>query len=135
MSGDGQISAQLGAFQAAGPNARAGVMIRETLAPGSRYAFLGLEPDGQFCSQYRTKTSHRTSLTKSGPGSPPNTWVRLVRVGNTLYGYRSTEGINWSLVDSVAIPMATSTYLGFAVASGGTNTPSAGTFTNATIIP
>jgi regulation of enolase protein 1 (concanavalin A-like superfamily) len=110
-------------------------MIRETLAPGSRYAFMGISPGGTFRSQSRSGTSGSTASTVSSAGVPPNAWARLVRTGNSLYSYQSTTGTNWTLVTSNSITMATNLYFGLAVASGNTNTLNTSTFTNLTVVP
>ena len=135
MSADGEIRAQLSAVPNTSTNARVGVMIRETLTPGSRYAFIGISPGGTFRAQRRTSTSSSTASTVSSACAPPNVWVRLVRTGKTLYSYRSTDGTNWTLVSSNKITMATNIYFGLAVASGNTNTLNTSTFTNVTVVP
>lgn len=134
MSGDGEIRAKVLAITGNNTNARAGVMIRESLTPGSRYAFMGVSPNGRFGSQTRSSTSGSTASTTSSSGTLPNTWVRLVRSGNTLTSYRSTNGSSWTQVSTQTITMATNIYLGFAVASG-TTTLSTGTFSNASVTP
>jgi hypothetical protein len=58
-----------------------------------------------------------------------------VRTGNALYGYKSSDGINWTQVDSRNITMATNIYIGLAVASGSSNTLNAVTFSNMTVVP
>jgi sulfur relay (sulfurtransferase) complex TusBCD TusD component (DsrE family) len=135
MSADSEIRAQLSSVPNTSTNARIGVMIRETLAPGSRYAFMGISPGGTFRSQSRSGTSGSTASTVSSAGVPPNVWGRLVRAGNSLYSYQSTTGTNWTLVTSNSITMATNIYFGLAVASGNTNTLNTSTFTNLTVVP
>ncbi len=109
-------------------------MIRETLTPGSRYAFIGLAPNGYYRVQRRTTTFGSTSSGKSGSGVPPNVWVRLMRSNNVFYSYRSADGTNWTRINSPTIPMATNVYMGFAVASG-TNTLNRATLSHPTLIP
>ena len=135
MSGNGEIRAQISSIQNTSTNARAGVMIRETLTSGSRYAFMGISPDGRFRAQRRSSTGGSTSTRTSGSGTPPNEWVRLVRSGNVFYTYRSTDASNWTLVSSNAITMASNVYVGFAVASGNTNTLNTARFSTATVVP
>ena len=135
MSADGEIRAQLSSVPNTSTNARVGVIIRETLTPGSEYAFMGISPGGTFRSQSRSSTSGSTVSTVSSGCAPPNVWARLVRAGNSLYSYQSTTGTNWTLVSSNSITMATNIYFGLAVASGSTNTLNTSTFTNLTVVP
>lgn len=135
LSGDGEIRAQLVSVQDTGANARAGLMMRETLSPGSQYGFMGCSADGAMCWQYRKHTDGNSDSTLTDTGAIPSAWIRLVRSGNTLYGYQSTNGTDWVLVTSKAIPMAKEIYFGLAVASGSPDILNTSTFTNATIIP
>jgi len=135
LSGDGEIKARLNSVGNTGTSGRIGVIIRESLTSGSEYAFMGISPDGTFRWQRRSNTGGSTSTTTSTISTPPNTWVRLVRTGNTLYGYSSTDGTTWTLVNSRSITMATNIYVGLAVASGSSNTLNTSTFTNLTVVP
>jgi regulation of enolase protein 1 (concanavalin A-like superfamily) len=133
LSADGEIRARL-ASQETGANKRAGVMIRETLTSGAEYAFMGISPN-TYRWQHRATTASSTSSLTLGSASPPNLWVRLVRRGKTFSGYRSSDGVNWIRVISRNLSMASSIYIGLAVASGSANTPNLSTFSNVTVIP
>ena len=135
LSGDGEIKAQISSMQTTSMSARAGGMIRESLTSGSKYAFMGISPDGTFWWQARNYTGGSTRSITSSVGMPPNAWLRLVRTGDTLYGYESTDGTTWTLVNSRKITMATSIYVGLVVASGSTNTLNTATFTNTNVVP
>jgi len=135
LSGDGEIRAQVASVQNTSSSAIAGVMIREALTSSSKYALTGISPNGAFRWQRRSSTGGGTSTTKGGNGSLANAWVRLVRTGNTLLGYKSNDGANWTLINSSTINMAPNIYVGFVVASGTTSTMSSSTFTNPTVIP
>jgi hypothetical protein len=126
LSGDGEISAQISS--ASGSSYTAGVMIREALIPNSSYAFIGAS-NGKLRRQRRNSTGGSTSSTSSGTAKFPNVWVRLVRSGNTITRYQSSDGVNWTSTDSFTTSMASEIYMGLAVASnGGTNIANA-TFT------
>lgn len=135
LSRDGEITVQLNSAENTGANGRIGVIIRESLTSGSEYAFMGVSPDGQFRFQLRTKTGGPTSSTTSTTGMPPNVWVRLVRNGNTIYGYSSTEGTTWTQVNSAKVMMAVNIYIGLAVASGSSTTLNTATFSNLRVVP
>jgi regulation of enolase protein 1 (concanavalin A-like superfamily) len=136
LSSDGEIKVRLNSVENTGASGRIGVMIRESLTSGSEYAFMGISSDGTFRWQCRSWTGFWTwSTTSSTIGTPPDVWMRLVRTGNTLYGYRSTDGTNWTQVNSRRITMATEIYVGLAVASGSSNTLNTATFTDMTVVP
>jgi hypothetical protein len=135
LSGDGEVRAQITSAQNTGSGDCVGAMIRESLTTGSKYALMGLSPGGPFRWQRRTSTGGNTSSSKAGSATPPNAWTRLVRTGNTLAGYKSTTGTNWTLVSSSTITMATNIYIGFAVASGNTNRLATCLLTNVAVTP
>jgi len=132
---DGEIRARLTAVETNNLDGDFGVMIRESLSPNSKYAFMGVAQDLKFVSQRRSSSAGSTYSTVSTASTLPNTWVRLVRSGSTLTGYRSADGANWTSVNSTSITMATNIYVGFAVASGNTNLLSSATFDNAFVRP
>jgi hypothetical protein len=136
LTADGEIRGQISSIQGSGGGgADAGAMIRENLTSGSRYAFMGITPAGSFRWQRRSSTSGGTSTTKAGSATLPKVWVRVVRTGNTLYGYKSTDGVNWTLVNSSTISMSANAYIGWAVASGSSTTLDTSVFTNVTVVP
>jgi hypothetical protein len=135
LSADGEIKARINSVTNSGSGGRTGVMIRESLTSSSRYAFMGISNDGTFRWQRRINSGGGTSGTTSLTGTPPNVWIRLVRTGNSIYGYKSTDGVNWTLVNSRNITMAANIYIGLAVASGSSSTLSTATFSDLTVIP
>jgi hypothetical protein len=135
LSGDGEIRAQIASAQNTGSGDMTGAMIRESLTSGSKYALMGLSPASAMRWQRRTSTGGGTSSSKAGNASLPNVWVRVVRSGNTLSGYKSTDGVNWTLVNSVNITIASNVYIGFAVASGSINTMTTSLLKNVTVVP
>ena len=110
-------------------------MIRETLASGAKCVFLGISPDGVYRWQRRNRTGNKMSSSSVGSGLPPNAWVRLVRTGNTIYGYTSTDGVTWNSVGSQNVTMASNVYFGLAVASGSSTTSNTSTFSNVLLVP
>jgi regulation of enolase protein 1 (concanavalin A-like superfamily) len=134
LSGNGELTVRLNPAENKG-SGRFGVMVRESLTKGSEYAFLGISPDGTLRWQGRSKTGGSTLSAASTIGAQQSVWVRIVRTGNVLYGYQSTDGTHWTKVNSQTITMATQVYAGLAVASGSAETLSAATFANVTVVP
>jgi regulation of enolase protein 1 (concanavalin A-like superfamily) len=135
ISGDGQITARITALQDTGDLARAGVMIRDTLASNSRHVFLGLAGNGGYRWVRRTGFNSNTSTTKSGSAVVPASWVRLVRSGNTISTYKSADGSAWTMVGTLTAPLPVTCYFGLAVASGSNSTLNTAQFSNVSITP
>ena len=135
MSGDGEIRARIPAPGNTGTGARLGVMIRNDLTPVGMYAFMGIDETSTYTWQRRMATGGNKYSTTSGSGTAPSIWVRVVRTGGKLYGYKSTDGISWTVVNSFSISMGTTTYVGLVVASGSTTTLNTTVFDNITVVP
>src|SRR5215831_13547745 len=81
LSGDGTIIARVVSQSPTDPWAKAGVMIRETLAANSRHAFMALTSGNGVAFQRRLATGgNSTGTTVAGPAAPY--WVKLTRSGN-----------------------------------------------------
>jgi len=135
LSGDGEIRAQVYSVQNTGSSGCVGVMIRESLTSGSSYSLVGLTPGGAFRWQARTGTGGSTVSGQSSAAAPPNAWVRLVRSGNTLTSYQSSDGVNWTTVNTSTNVMASNIYIGLGVASGSSGTLNTPIFNNVTAVP
>jgi hypothetical protein len=119
LSRDGEITARVDSVSATHPWTKAGVMIRETLSPSSRFAFTLLSPANGVDFQYRVSTGG--SAGRAGPYeevSRPPYWVRLQRIGNVFTAYVSPDGNTWRQQGSpTTITMASDVYVGLAVTS------------------
>ena len=116
MSGDGQIVARVASQTNTNPWAKAGVMIRETLTPGSRQAMMVLTPANGAVFQRRVTTGGSSATTSGGSVTAPY-WVKLVRAGTSFTGYTSADGVVWTQVGSATIVMGNDVFLGLAVTS------------------
>jgi regulation of enolase protein 1 (concanavalin A-like superfamily) len=125
-SGDCSILARVTAVQNTSANAKAGVMIRETVADTSIQASCTVA-NGSVAFIRRLATGG-TSTTTTVSGLNPPYWVRLERVGNVFTASHSPDGSNWTTVGSDTITMATTATLGLAVTS-----QADGTLTNTTL--
>jgi beta-galactosidase len=110
------IRARVGSIQNTSGNAKAAVMIRETLDSNSRHALVDVEPSAGIEFLYRTTTGGASSAFVVAGQTAPN-WVRLTRTNNTFTAYWSPDGTFWNQIGSPAdIPMTgTSGYVGLAV--------------------
>ncbi|HKQ40028.1 MAG TPA: lamin tail domain-containing protein [Verrucomicrobiae bacterium] len=121
-SGDFDLKVRIQSLDLSDAWAEAGLMARESLDPGSRFASVMATPtiSGSYF-QSRSTVNGQTTLAGSFPVNFPNTWVRLQRVGDQLNGYASLDGQNWKLLGSVTIVLPANLSLGFAVSSHNTN--------------
>ena len=131
LSGDGEIRARVVGVQNTDAWAKAGVMIRETTAAGSKQASTFLTSANGVAFQ-RRETSDGISLHIGAPGAAP-TWVRLVRAGNLFTSYYSTDGKAWSVVGTATVAMGTDVMVGLAVTSHKNGTPNLSTFDQITV--
>jgi regulation of enolase protein 1 (concanavalin A-like superfamily)/chitodextrinase len=116
LIGDGSITARVVSQSNTNVWAKAGVMIRETLAPGSTYAAVEVTPAEGVAYQGRTVTNG-SAVSTVGPFIKAPYWVRVVRAGSTFSGYTSADGVTWNLVGTYTITMAAQVYAGLIVSS------------------
>lgn len=103
--------------------ALAGVMFRESLAPGSRHAAVVITTQGKAKFRRRITTGGPTLSDGPGMGSMfAPAWVKLSRRGNVFSAYLSTNGTTWIRVhtsQTVALPATVDVGI-MALRSGGT---------------
>jgi fibronectin type 3 domain-containing protein len=116
MNGDGEIRARVVSVENTDPSAKGGVMIRETLAVGSRHVLVDMKAGGGLETIRRTGTDAYSSVSTTN-GSVPY-WVRLTRTGTSFQAYYSADGNSWTNFGTArTISMGTSAYAGLAVCS------------------
>jgi hypothetical protein len=129
-TGDGQITVRIPSIQA-GWDTRAGVMVRETLDPTSKYvSLLGRPSDSVKGNNPSAVNEGAEFKAKDVTGSSPKKigevdliqndmadWLKIVRIGNTFYSFASLDGTNWNAVGSTTVVMNTNVYIGAWVAS------------------
>ncbi len=133
LVGDGSIVARVTSLQGV-TYPQVGVMIRETLAPGSTDALVFFQPNaGDFVTRATTGASLTTQITTFYATTPY--WTKLVRVGNAFTGYVSVDGTNWTQIGTpTTVAMASAAYAGLAVSSQSTATLETATFDNVSVI-
>lgn len=154
--GDVTITARITGSQNSGSNALAGVMIRSSLGSDVAGALMGYDAGTQ-----NTVFEHRAAAAKQATyglkvyGEPDEDlsrnagvaiqsfgaeaastplWVRLVRSGNMITGYTSTDGTNWTQAGVTTLDaLAPVAEVGLAVSSGTYNLLNTSTFDNVTV--
>jgi regulation of enolase protein 1 (concanavalin A-like superfamily) len=116
-AGDGSITARVVSQTDTYYWAKAGVMIRETLAAGATNALVAITPSNGVVYQARSATGGSSADITFGPIVHTPYWLRVVRAGNVFTGYLSPDGSTWTSLGQTTIAMASQAYVGLAVAS------------------
>ena len=132
LSGDGQIVARVTSEQNTSSFAKAGVMLRESANAGAAHVMLDVKPDGSIEFMTRLTTNGATSFIAAS-SQPFPAWLKLARSGNTVTGYRSSDGSNWIAVGSTSVTMSTSASIGLAVTSHDTSALNTSMFDNVAV--
>ena len=132
LTGDGSIVTKVATEQDVANWTKAGVMLRETLDPGSRQAFMLVSPAKGLAFQRRVDTGGVSTNTAGGGGTAPY-YVKLTRSGTTITAAISADGSNWTTVGSDTIAMASTIYAGLAVSSHVYGTVATATFTSTAV--
>jgi hypothetical protein len=148
LTGVGSIIARVESVENTAGWAKCGVMIRETLDPGSKFAAVYVMPtnaDGTPTNgvrfQARTDTDASATSDTSISTDEQRTivapyWVKLERdVAGNFRGYYSSNGVSWTPMawNSQSISMSGNVYIGLALTSNNTNAVCEAKISNVTI--
>ncbi|MBS1817929.1 MAG: hypothetical protein JSU08_08375 [Acidobacteria bacterium] len=132
VNGDADLIVRVASVQNTNSYAKAGVMLRESTAPGAAHVILDVRPDGSVEFMTRTATGGQTTYL-AGASQPTPTWLKLSRSGNTVTGSVSSNGSAWSTVGSTTTSMSASALFGFLVNSHTTAARDTSTFDNVSL--
>jgi len=135
LTGIGSIVARVGSLTNTDPYAKAGVMIRETLDPDSKYSVVSLTPDNGVLAEYRSDTGVNSELTASLTGIVAPYWVKIERdLGGNLTAYCSANGSTWEMLGQpIPFQMSSNAYVGLAVTAHNVTATCEAKFSNVTI--
>ncbi len=134
LSGNATIVAKVESIDNTNGWAKAGVMIRESLDPGSKFAYVvGTPAQGVSFGWRQTTSATCGSATQAGLTMPQ--WVKLTRTGDAFTAQYSDDGQTWTdiknadgTVTSTTIAMTGSLYIGLCVTSHNATAVAAGEF-------
>ena len=141
VSGDAAIITRI-VSQKPNEAQRAGVMIRETLKPDSKFAGIFIEPAYGAKTTWRgaeafCKTDISWDIKTQTPrnyeehqGLKMPYWLKLERIGNRVTVYHSQDSINWTCMENIELAMSKPVYIGLCVSSGGKDISNEAVFTN-----
>jgi regulation of enolase protein 1 (concanavalin A-like superfamily) len=133
-SGNGTLRARLNQILTADVWTKAGLMFRESLDPGSKYAYALVSSGKGSGLQYRGTTNGQAAVAGSVPGRSapgefePGFWVQITREGNLFLAAYSLDDVHWISLGNVDIPMANEIYVGIAVTSHSVSNEAVGQF-------
>jgi hypothetical protein len=141
LTGAGSIQAKVLSVDNTDLWAKAGVMIRETLDPGSKFAAVYITPGNGCRFQARLDTgvaavSDSGVVTTEQTGITAPYWVKLERdfAGN-FTGYYSSDGTTWTPMawNPQNVVMGSNVYIGLALTAHNANATCTAKFSNVTI--
>jgi len=127
LVGNGQIVARMTAVQQNNANSQAGVMIRESLAAGSKSVLTSFAPGSGYRLTSRT-ADNAASVVSAGGGATGPYWVKLVRSGSRFNGYQSADGVLWTRIASADVDMGLAVEIGLSVTSADKTLSNVSTF-------
>jgi len=141
LTGVGMIQAQVLSVDNTDPWAKAGVMIRETLDPGSKFAAVYITPGNGCRFQARSNTdvdatSDTSVVTTEQTAVTVPYWVKIERdIAGNFQGYYSANGTTWTSMswNPQNISMSSNVYIGLAVTSHNTASTCQAQLSNVTI--
>ncbi len=138
LSGNGTIVAKVESLVNTDPWAKVGVMIRESLDPGARFAAVYATPGNGVRYQARltasaAATSDTAVVTTEQTALRAPVWVKIERSGTAFNGFYSTDGVKWTAMSwnpQTINVTAASIYIGLAVTSHNANAATTAEFSN-----
>jgi len=132
LTGNGTIVSEVTSEQFVANWTKAGVMMRESLDPASRHAFMLVSPGKGLAFQRRVDTGGLSTNTAGAFLAAPY-FVKLTRNGTTITAFTSPDGTNWTTVGSDTFTMAQTIYVGVAVSSHVAGTLATATFASTAV--
>ncbi len=131
-TGDFDVQVRVADLTISSPHVRAGLMARTSTNANSSFAaaFASSGTAGCFAESRLTAgaTPTRASATGGFPSAPPNTWLRLRRVGTQFTAFASVDGTRWTQLGSTSVTMPDEAWVGLAVSSQNRNVASTARF-------
>jgi autotransporter-associated beta strand protein len=136
LTGDGVMIARVASYTNTGGWAKVGVMLRNSLNNNDQYVLECITPSNGSAFQYRTTSGGSAAATGGTGGLVAPYYVKLVRSGTTVTGYRSTDGNTWTLDGSLSITFTNSTiYAGLEVDANNNSLLNTSTFDHVALLP
>jgi len=117
LSGTGAIVAKVENVRNTNDWAKAGVMIRDTLDPGSTHGMMVVSPAQGIAFQRRTEAGNTSDGTTLAGITAPQ-WVKIERdLGGSITASYSSDNVTWTQIGSQVIAMNPPIYIGLVLTS------------------
>jgi len=135
LTGNGCITARVASLTPTALWAKAGIMIRENLSVGSKYAAALVTPYAGLDYAWRTGTGGATSGSALVAGPLAPYWLRLTRTGDVFSGEYSPDGVTWApFANKTTIAMPATVTIGLVICANNPGTLGTVTYTDVTVI-
>ncbi|WP_335343077.1 fibronectin type III domain-containing protein [Halomontanus rarus] len=123
--GDFDVAVRVDSVENTDEYAKAGLMVRESTDPDARNVMIRRTPDETSVQWRRTPGSDsQSTTTEAGAGeseidggTTADSWHRLVRSGETILAYSSSDGVEWTLFAALSVSLSSRVHVGLAVTS------------------
>lgn len=131
VGGNFTIDVRLNSMTNTNSLAKAGIMVRQSVAGNSRYASILMTPTSGVRFQSRSTNGGSTTVSSSATSVNAPRWLRLVRSGNSFTAFYSSDGRTWTQQGSArTITMTDPVMVGLAVTSRSTSVDCTAVFDN-----
>ena len=123
LNGNGTMVARVDSLFNSNAWAKGGVMIRQSIEPGSTHAFMAITPGGSgggngASFQRRLLANQASTNNDSTTVVAAPYWVKIERSGNNFSGSMSADGVTWTQLGTAqTIPMTGPVLIGLALCS------------------
>jgi regulation of enolase protein 1 (concanavalin A-like superfamily) len=118
VSGNFDIAIRLKSLGQTDPLAQAGLMARDDLSAGARFASVLATPsmNGAY---FESRATAGAAAATSGNlrVNYPYMWLRLQRLADQFTGFGSYDGLTWQQLGTASLPLTNTVYFGMAVCS------------------
>lgn len=135
LKGDGSITARVVSLTRTHVWAKAGVMVRSSLAANAAHATMVVSAGSGAAFQFRAAGGGTSASAGAEGAAAAPYWVRVERAASVLRGYKSSDGISWTLATQRSIPMGSDVYVGLVATSHLDGTRTSAVFDNVSLVP
>ena len=134
VTGDIDVVARVTSIQNTHQFAKAGVMLRGSLATNSPHVIMSYMPGGQLEFMTRSSAGATTPFPTQVSGASLPIWLRLTRTGSQVTGYWSNSGTSWIQIGTASPALPATIYAGLPVLSHDTELLNTATFDNVAVV-
>jgi regulation of enolase protein 1 (concanavalin A-like superfamily) len=130
IQGDVAFIVKVSDLEATNEWAKAGIMLRESLAGGSKMALVCITNKNGVATNHRLATNQNAESGEALPEMKSPCWVKLERKGNSVHYYASENGSTWKALGNIEINLNSAVYIGLALTSHNNGELAKAVFTN-----